>query len=425
MNRSRRRFVQAMSASVLLGASAGCSANANKPKAVGRVVVIGAGYAGATAARYLRMWSPDLAVTLVEPNRQFVSCPMSNRVLAGDWEMSDITRSYAGLKQRGVQLIHQSADEIDPVKRVVSLRDGQKLQYDRLIVAPGIELVYDDIPGMRDPAARERIPHAWKAGPQTALLRQQLVDMPDGGVYAITVPPTPYRCPPGPYERACLVASYFRDHKPHSKVLVLDANNDIQAKKALFRKAWQERYAGMIEYLPDNALMDVDVASRTAILDFEDVKADVLNVVPPQRAGRIARDAGLITANGRWCEVDFLSYESIAVPHVHVLGDAVMAAPRMPKSGHMANQHAKVCAAAIIELLHGGMPNSSPLITNTCYSFVSTAEAIHVASVHKYDSQRRTMVAVEGAGGLSNAANEAEGAIALSWANNIWHDILG
>ena len=425
MNRSRRRFVQAMSASVLLGASAGCSANANKPKAVGRVVVIGAGYAGATAARYLRMWSPDLAVTLVEPNRQFVSCPMSNRVLAGDWEMSDITRSYAGLKQRGVQLIHQSADEIDPVKRVVSLRDGQKLQYDRLIVAPGIELVYDDIPGMRDPAARERIPHAWKAGPQTALLRQQLVDMPDGGVYAITVPPTPYRCPPGPYERACLVASYFRDHKPHSKVLVLDANNDIQAKKALFRKAWQERYAGMIEYLPDNALMDVDVASRTAILDFEDVKADVLNVVPPQRASRIARDAGLITANGRWCEVDFLSYESIAVPHVHVLGDAVMAAPRMPKSGHMANQHAKVCAAAIIELLHGGMPNSSPLITNTCYSFVSTAEAIHVASVHKYDSQRRTMVAVEGAGGLSNAANEAEGAIALSWANNIWHDILG
>ena len=425
MNRSRRRFVQAMSASVLLGASAGCSANANKPKAVGRVVVIGAGYAGATAARYLRMWSPDLAVTLVEPNRQFVSCPMSNRVLAGDWEMSDITRSYAGLKQRGVQLIHQSADEIDPVKRVVSLRDGQKLQYDRLIVAPGIELVYDDIPGMRDPAARERIPHAWKAGPQTALLRQQLVDMPDGGVYAITVPPTPYRCPPGPYERACLVASYFRDHKPHSKVLVFDANNDIQAKKALFRKAWQERYAGMIEYLPDNALMDVDVASRTAILDFEDVKADVLNVVPPQRAGRIARDAGLITANGRWCEVDFLSYESIAVPHVHVLGDAVMAAPRMPKSGHMANQHAKVCAAAIIELLHGGMPNSSPLITNTCYSFVSTAEAIHVASVHKYDSQRRTMVAVEGAGGLSNAANEAEGAIALSWANNIWHDILG
>ena len=425
MNRSRRRFVQAMSASVLLGASAGCSANANKPKAVGRVVVIGAGYAGATAARYLRMWSPDLAVTLVEPNRQFVSCPMSNRVLAGDWEMSDITRSYAGLKQRGVQIIHQSADEIDPVKRVVSLRDGQKLQYDRLIVAPGIELVYDDIPGMRDPAARERIPHAWKAGPQTALLRQQLVDMPDGGVYAITVPPTPYRCPPGPYERACLVASYFRDHKPHSKVLVLDANNDIQAKKALFRKAWQERYAGMIEYLPDNALMDVDVASRTAILDFEDVKADVLNVVPPQRAGRIARDAGLITANGRWCEVDFLSYESIAVPHVHVLGDAVMAAPRMPKSGHMANQHAKVCAAAIIELLHGGMPNSSPLITNTCYSFVSTAEAIHVASVHKYDSQRRTMVAVEGAGGLSNAANEAEGAIALSWANNIWHDILG
>lgn len=425
MNRNRRRFIQAMPASVLLAGSAGCSGIATKPKVVGRVVVIGAGYAGATAARYLRMWSPDIAVTLVEPNRQFISCPMSNRVLSGVWEMPDITRSYAGLKQIGVQIYHQIAIEIDPVKQVVTLRDGQKLQYDRLIVAPGVELVYDDIPGLRDPATRERIPHAWKAGPQTALLRQQLVDMPDGGVYAITVPPSPYRCPPGPYERACLIASYFRAHKPRSKVLVLDANADIQAKKALFRKAWQERYAGMIEYVPDNALMDVDVTSRTAILDFEDVKAGVLNVVPPQRAGRIARDAGLMTANGRWCEVDFLSYESVAVPNIHVLGDAVMAAPHMPKSGHMANQHAKVCAAAIIERLHGDMPNASPLITNACYSFVSNSEAIHVASVHKYDAQQRTMIPVEGSGGVSEAASELEGTLALSWADNIWHDVLG
>jgi hypothetical protein len=208
-------------------------------------------------------------------------------------------------------------------------------------------------------------------------------------------------------------------------VLVLDANSDIQSKKALFRGAWQELYPGMIEYLPDNALIDVDVASRTAILDFEDIRADVLNVVPPQRAGRIARDTGLITANGRWCEVDFLSYESIVVPNIHVLGDAVMAAPRMPKSGHMANQHGKVCAAAIIELLHGGKPNASPLITNTCYSFINDRDAMHVASVHKYDPEQQTMVAVDGAGGLSRTANEAEGEIALSWADNIWGDILG
>ncbi|MGD2140417.1 MAG: NAD(P)/FAD-dependent oxidoreductase, partial [Burkholderiales bacterium] len=382
----------------------GCSRDASVSKPLGRVVVIGGGYAGATAAKYIRMWSPDIAVTLLEPNRDFVSCPLSNRVLSGVWGMSDITSEYGGLEQRGVQIIHQSAAQVDPVKQVVILDDGRKLQYDRLIVAPGIELLYDDIPGMRDPAARELIPHAWKAGAQTALLRQQLIDMPDGGVFAISVPRSPYRCPPGPYERACQVAWYFRNHKPRSKVLVLDANPDIQSKKALFRKAWQERYAGIIEYHPNNALMDVDVASRTAILDFDDFKADVLNVIPPQRAGRIARDTGLITANGRWCEVDFLTYESVVVPNVHVLGDAIMAAPRMPKSGHMANQHGKVCAAAIIELLHGGQPNASPLITNTCYSFVSDNDVVHVASVHRYDPQQRTMVTIDGAGGLSEAA---------------------
>ncbi|MGD8790373.1 MAG: FCSD flavin-binding domain-containing protein [Burkholderiales bacterium] len=403
----------------------GCSRDASVSKPLGRVVVIGGGYAGATAAKYIRMWSPDIAVTLLEPNRDFVSCPLSNRVLSGVWGMSDITSEYGGLEQRGVQIIHQSAAQVDPVKQVVILDDGRKLQYDRLIVAPGIELLYDDIPGMRDPAARELIPHAWKAGAQTALLRQQLIDMPDGGVFAISVPRSPYRCPPGPYERACQVAWYFRNHKPRSKVLVLDANPDIQSKKALFRKAWQERYAGIIEYHPNNALMDVDVASRTAILDFDDFKADVLNVIPPQRAGRIARDTGLITANGRWCEVDFLTYESVVVPNVHVLGDAIMAAPRMPKSGHMANQHGKVCAAAIIELLHGGQPNASPLITNTCYSFVSDNDVVHVASVHRYDPQQRTMVTIDGAGGLSEAANEAEGAMAESWGRNIWNDVLG
>lgn len=425
MNRYRRRVIQGLSASAVLGATLGCAGRARRSQDVGRVVVVGGGYAGATAARYIRMWSPDIAVTMVEPNAQFVSCPLSNRVLAGTWQMSDITRGYDGLKRRGVQLIQQKAVDVDPVKRVVTLGDGRRLDYDRLIVAPGIELLYENIPGMWDPAARDVIPHAWKAGPQTALLRQQLEAMRDGGVYAITIPRSPYRCPPGPYERACQVAHYFKNHKPRSKVLVLDANEDIQSKKGLFRKAWQERYRGIIEYRSNNALVDVDVATRTAILDFDDVKADVLNVVPPQRAGRIALDTGLITANGRWCEVDFLSYESVAVDNVHVLGDSVMAAPRMPKSGHMANQHGKVCAAAIIELLHGRQPDSSPLITNTCYSFVSDKHVIHVASVHTYDREQRTMVPVKGAGGLSPAANEAEGLIAESWGQNIWDDVLG
>jgi NADPH-dependent 2,4-dienoyl-CoA reductase/sulfur reductase-like enzyme len=425
MNRNRRQFVRALSASALLAAAGGCVSARPSASAAGRVVVIGGGFGGATAARYIRKWSPDIAVTLIEPNGQFVSCPLSNRVLAGTWQLSDLTSDYDGLKRRGVQIVRQSATDVDPVRQLVTLSDGRKLAYDRLVVSPGVELVYEDIPGLRDPATREIIPHAWKAGLQTALLRKQLENMGDGGVCAITIPRSPYRCPPGPYERACQIAYYFRNHKPRSKVLVLDANEDIQSKKALFRTAWEQRYPGIIEYRSNNALVDVDVATRTAILDFDDVKADVLNVVPPQRAGRIARDAGLITANGRWCEVDFLSYESIAVPNVHVLGDSVMAAPRMPKSGHMANQHGKVCAAAIIELLHGNQPEQSPLITNTCYSFVSEKDVIHVASVHEYDRELRTMVPIEGAGGLSEAANEAEGSIAEAWGANIWNDVLG
>ena len=425
VNGYRRKFIQGLTASALLSGTMSCASRKSDSRTIARVVVIGGGYAGATAARYIRMWSPDIAVTLVEPKRQFVSCPLSNLVVAGTWPMSDITSEYGRLERRGVRLIHQPAVDIDPVKQRVTLGDGRRLDYDRLVVAPGIELVYDNIPGMWDPATREVIPHAWIAGPQTVLLRQQLEDMEDGGVYAITVPRSPYRCPPGPYERACLVAHYFKNHKPRSKVLVLDANADIQSKKALFRAAWEERYSGIIEYVPDNALVDVNVEARTAILDFDDVKADVLNVVPPQRAGRIARDAGLITANSRWCEVDFLSYESIAVPNVHVLGDSVMAAPQMPKSGHMANQHAKVCAAAIIQLLHGGQPDISPLITNACYSFVSDKDAVHVAAVYGYAPDQRTMVPVEGAGGLSAAANEEEGVNAISWGRNIWNDVLG
>jgi sulfide dehydrogenase [flavocytochrome c] flavoprotein chain len=423
MDIGRREFVQWLSAAAIVG-NAGCARATRSSEIVGKVVVIGGGFGGGTAAKYIRMWSPDIDVTLVEANRQFVSCPLSNRVLAGTWELADISRGYDGLARHGIKVIHDLAIDVDPVRQVVMLANGRKLTYDRLIVAPGIELMYQDIPGLRNSAAHDAIPHAWKAGEQTTILRKQLEDMKDGGVYAITVPLSPYRCPPGPYERACQVACYFKTSKPRSKVLVLDANDDIQSKKLLFQKAWQERYPGIIEYHSNEALVDVDVATRTAILEFEVVKAAVLNVVPPQRAGRIARDTGLITANDRWCEVDFLSYESVAVRNVHVLGDAVMSAPRMPKSGHMANQHGKVCAAAIIALLHGDSPNAEPLITNTCYSFVSDKEAIHVASVHMYDREQQTMLPIKDAGGLSEIANEAEGRFAESWGRNIWNDVL-
>jgi NADPH-dependent 2,4-dienoyl-CoA reductase/sulfur reductase-like enzyme len=421
---TRRQFMQGLSASLALGSVIGC-ADASARKTAGRVVVIGAGYGGATAARYIRMWSPDIEVTLIERDKEFISCPLSNRVLAGVIQLKELARDYGALSARhGVKLLRGEAVAIDASGQQVRLADGTAVPYDRVIVSPGVDLMYDDIPGLREPAARERVLHAWKAGPQTLALRKQLEAMRDGGVYAITIPRSPYRCPPGPYERACQVAFYLKTHKPRSKVLILDANEEVQSKKGLFTKVWTERYPGIVEYRPNSQLVDVDGKTLTAKLDFEDVKADVLNVVPPQRAAKIARDAGLITANDKWCEVDFLTYESKALPNVHVLGDSLLAAPAMPKSGHMANQHGKVCAAAVIALLHGEQPDPAPMVTNTCYSFVSDKDVIHVASVHAYTAEKRTMEVVKGASGVSGAPSELEGQYAEAWGRNIWNDMF-
>lgn len=422
---TRRDFVKWLSASAALSGNIGC-ATTTTSRTVGRVVVVGGGYAGATAAKYVRMWGPDIEVTLVERDAEFVSCPLSNRVIAGVIQLKDLTRDYGKLQARhGVKLIRDEATVIDPVAQEVRLGKGGALKYDRLIVAPGVDILYDEVPGLDSPEAQARVLHAWKAGPQTVALRKQLEAMANGGVYAMTIPKAPYRCPPGPYERACQVAWYFKSSKPKSKVLILDANEDVVSKKGLFMKAWSERYAGIVEYRPNSELTGVDAATLTAKLTFEDVKADVLNVVPPQRAGRIAADAGLITANNRWCGVDFLTYESSVVKNVHVLGDAIMAAPQMPKSGHMANQHAKVCAAAVVALMHGDPVNTQPLVTNTCYSFVSDKEVIHVASVHAYSPEKKTMEIVPGASGVSAAANELEGQYGEAWGRNIWSDMLG
>ena len=422
---TRRDFVKWLSASAALSGSIGCAATTTS-RTVGRVVVVGGGYAGATAAKYVRMWGPDIEVTLVERDAEFVSCPLSNRVLAGVVQLKDLTRDYGKLQARhGVKLIRDEATAIDSVAQEVRLGKGGALKYDRLIVAPGVDILYDEVPGLDSPQAQARVLHAWKAGTQTVALRKQLEAMANGGVYAMTIPKAPYRCPPGPYERACQVAWYFKSSKSRSKVLILDANEDVVSKKGLFMKAWSERYAGIVEYRPNCELTGVDATTLTAKLTFEDVKADVLNVVPPQRAGRIAADAGLITANNRWCGVDFLTYESSAVKNVHVLGDAIMAAPQMPKSGHMANQHAKVCAAAVVALMRGEPVNSQPLVTNTCYSFVSDREVIHVASVHAYSPEKRTMEIVPGSSGVSSVASELEGQYAEAWGRNIWSDMLG
>jgi sulfite dehydrogenase len=251
--------------------------------------------------------------------------------------------------------------------------------------------------------------------------------MADGGVYAISIPKVPYRCPPGPYERACMVAAYLKEAKPRSKVLVLDANPEIQSKKALFERAFAQHYKDILEYRPNAELKEVAGAASQpmAKLEFEDVKADVLNVVPPQRAADLARSAGLININNRWAGVNWLTMESTAAPGIHVLGDATFPAPLMPKSGHMANQHAKVAAAAVIQLLKGEPVNAAPVVMNTCYSFVTAKDVIHVASVHQYDTADKTFKTVPGSGGVSAAANQLEGRYALSWADNIWNDMLG
>jgi sulfide dehydrogenase [flavocytochrome c] flavoprotein chain len=387
-----------------------------------RVVVVGGGYGGATASKYIRMWDPRIEVVMVERADVFTSCPISNLVLAGNRSMQDIRHGYDGLRKRGVQVVHDEATAVDVAKKTLKLARGADLRYDRLIVSPAVDFLFDEVQGYA--ASQATVLHAWKAGEQTIALRQQLEAMKDGGVYVLSVPVAPYRCPPGPYERACQVAHYFKRAKPRSKIVVLDANPDVTSKGPLFKRAWEELYKGMIEYRGNAKVVGVDGKSMSVRTDFDTVKGDVLNVVPPQRAGDIAQKAGLVTHNNRWCDVDWRTLESKAVKEIHVLGDATLSASAMPKSGHMANAHAKVCAAAVIELLNGRAPNPNPVMTNTCYSFVSDKEVIHVASVHQYDAAQSTILPVKGAGGVSAARSELEGTYGWSWARNIWADML-
>jgi sulfite dehydrogenase len=311
---------------------------------------------------------------------------------------------------------------IDVAGKKLRLAGGGELPYDRLVLSPGIDFMAEQIGGLQPALDSGRVLHSWKAGPQTLALRKQIEAMPDGGVFAMFIPKAPYRCPPGPYERACVVASYLKTAKPKSKVLVLDGNPEITSKKGLFEKAFKDHYTGILEYRPNAELKEL--SGNVAKLEFEDVKADVLNVIPPQRAGDLARTTGLLNMNNRWVGVNWLTMESTAAPGIHVLGDATFPAPLMPKSGHMANQHAKVAVAAIIQLLKGEAVNVTPVVMNTCYSFVTGREAMHVASVHQYDDKDKTFKTVPGSGGVSAAANQIEARYALSWAENIWADSL-
>jgi sulfide dehydrogenase [flavocytochrome c] flavoprotein subunit len=418
----RRDFLElalAGSASVSMAEAFGKPARVRRG-GVGRVVVVGAGYGGATAAKYARIASGGrIEVILVDQNPDFISCPVSNRVFGGQRTLEQLTFGYGALQQQhGVKFMQGSVTAIDADKSQIVVA-GKKLSYDRLIVAPGIDFIYDDFPALAN--AQQQIPHAWKAGSQTRNLHQQLLAMPNGGVFTIVVPPQPYRCPPAPYERACQVAFYLKTHKPRSKVIVLDANPVITSKRALFERAWRDLYAGMIEYLPGSELQRVDVASKTVGTAFDTVRSDVLNIIPPQRAGRLAQDGGLANAEGRWCEVDFVSYASKVLPRVHVIGDAIESG--LPKSAHMANAQAKICANAVVALMLGRAPDLAPAFANTCYSFIDDKQAMHISTLYRYDPAKKSMQA-EGKGILSDHASAQEGVDADAWARQIWGDVL-
>jgi len=422
----RRSFVQASLALGTLSGLVGCATTGTIPSKA-KVVVIGGGYGGATAAKYVRMLSNyQIDVVLVEPNSDFISCPISNLVIGGSKTMGDITTPYDKLSgKHGVTHVRDMVTRIDSAKKTVTLAGGASIGYDKLIVSPGVDMMWNSVEGLQAASASGQILQAWKAGAETVALRRQLEAMPDGGTYAIAVPLAPYRCPPGPYERASQVASYFKRAKPKSKVLILDANPDVTSKGPLFKKFWAENYAGMLEFRGNHKAMAVDARTKTVKFETaDDVKADVLNVLPSMSAGNIAMQSGLANANGRWCSVDYLTFESTAAKDVHVIGDSVLAAPLMPKSGHMANSHGKVVAAAVVAQLSGMAVNPQPLLTNTCYSFVNDKLVVHVASVHQYVTAEKTFKTVAGSGGVSPAPNELEGIYAWNWAQNIWADTL-
>jgi sulfide dehydrogenase [flavocytochrome c] flavoprotein chain len=366
-------------------------------QAAPRIVVVGGGFAGATCARALKRADAKLQVTLVEPNATFTACPFSNNVVAGLRELEAQQFGYDKIAADGVTMARQSAEKIDATARSVTLADGATLQYDRLVLAPGIDIRWDALGGYNE-AAAEKMPHAWKAGEQTLLLRRQLEAMEDGGLVVMSAPANPFRCPPGPYERASLIAHYLKTKKPRSKLIVLDAK-DTFSKQRLFQNAWKDLYAGTLEWVSLSSggkVTSVDPATNTLVTDFDKHVAKVANVIPPQKAGRIAEIAGVTDRSG-WCPIDPVSFESKLQRNIHVIGDATIAGA-MPKSAFTANAQAKVCAAAIGKLLAGQSPGQPKLI-NTCYSLVAPDYGISVAGV--YRNKDGVLTDVEGAGGVS------------------------
>ena len=425
MTTDRRNFLRLLglgSAGVSLTAG-GVSAHAaitaaDLGKAVGRrVVVVGGGYGGTIAAKYIRMLDKSIEVVLIEPNKQFVSCPFSNLYLGGLLkDLSTLTIGYDKLaSNHGIKVIHDMVSAIDPVKKTVKVSSGT-IDYDRLVLSPGIDFRAEEIEGYDLATTPDIMPHAWKAGPQTLLLRKQLVDMPNGGTVVMTVPLSPFRCPPGPYERASMIAMYLKEHKPKSKIIVLDANPDIVSKAGLFRKGWKKHYEGIIQYRGAQKVTAINAKTRSVFIEgIEEVKGDVVNVIPPQRAGQIAHATGLIGLDKAWCPINATTFESTLQKNIHVVGDACNAGA-MPKSGYSANSEAKICAANLVALMNGKDVTEMSGI-NTCYSYLSAKEAVSVAAV--YTVKEDKIIAVPNSGGVSPDLSEAEAVYASSWLNNI------
>ena len=390
----RRTFLKALAAVPAASVLAIPRANASTPKA--RVLVVGGGYGGATVAKYLRVLDPGIAVTLVERETSYTSCPLSNEVISGERDIKTLQVGYDGLRRHGVEVLHDEAGQIDPVKKTVATAGGKTLDYDALVLSPGVDFDFGAMEGLTRELAETRLPHAWKAGPQTLLLKQQLEAMPDGGTFIIVVPPGPFRCPPGPYERAAQVALYCKSHgKPKSKVLILDANDSF-SKKALFEQAWKELYGygegGMIEWVPaskDGKVERVDAETLTCFAGFGEYKGDVVNVIPPHHAGKIAKDLGLATFKDKWCEVRPENMESTKQKDIYVVGDACVGGDLasnnpFPKSAHMALSQAKVVAASLVAKLNG-LPPPEPIYTNTCYSVVGHDWGFSVVHLFRVD----------------------------------------
>lgn len=426
MTTDRRSFLKLVGAG---GVGASLAACATQPASTGmtasslarskgrRVVVVGGGYGGTIAAKYIRMQDKSIEVVLIEPNREFVSCPFSNLYIGGMLkDLSSLTIGYDKLAaNHGITMIHDTVSAIDAVKKTVTVSSGT-IDYDRLVLSPGIDFRAEEIAGYDLATTPLIMPHAWKAGPQTLLLRKQLEDMPNGGTVVLTVPLGPFRCPPGPYERTSMIAMYLKQHKPKSKIVVLDANPDIVSKAGLFRKGWKKHYDGMIQYRGAQKVTAVNAKTRSVFIEgMEEVKGDVVNVIPPQRASHIASAAGLIGPDKAWCPINATTFESTLQKNIHVIGDACNAGA-MPKSGYSANSEAKTCATNIVALMNGKETTEMSGI-NTCYSYLSAKEAVSVAAV--YAVKEGKIIAVPNSGGVSPDLSEVEAVYASSWLKNI------